>query len=229
MFGAAPAPQGEHTAFQPQSPYAAAKVYAYWMVVNYRHGYNLFACNGLLFNHESPRRGETFVTRKVTQAVARILAGYQQKLYLGNLAAKRDWGYAPEYVEAMWHMLQQDTPDDYVIGTGETHTVRSLSKRPLPMPAWIGRCMSRLTRATFVPPMWLVSRPMPPKPGCSSAGNPSVTFEELVAIMVDADMEALGLQPIGDGQHTLATKCAGWHQWSTAVTALQQSAAHKFE
>ena len=140
--------------------------------VNYRHGYNLFACNGLLFNHESPRRGETFVTRKVTQAVARILAGYQQKLYLGNLAAKRDWGYAPEYVEAMWHMLQQDTPDDYVIGTGETHTVRSLSKRPLPMPAWIGRCMSRLTRATFVPPMWLVSRPMPPKQGAARLGTP---------------------------------------------------------
>src|SRR5438876_3384143 len=124
MFGAAPAPQCEHTAFQPQSPYAVAKVYAYWMVVNYRHGYNLFACNGLLFNHESPRRGETFVTRKVTRAVARILAGQQQKLYLGNLEAKRDWGYAPEYVEAMWLMLQQDTPNDYVIATGETHTVR---------------------------------------------------------------------------------------------------------
>ncbi|MDH4164768.1 MAG: GDP-mannose 4,6-dehydratase, partial [Nitrospirota bacterium] len=124
MFGAASPPQNEKTIFYPRSPYAAAKVYSYWMTVNYREGYNLFACNGILFNHESPRRGETFVTRKITRAVAAILAGKQDRLYLGNLDAKRDWGFAPEYVECQWLMLQQDQPKDYVIGTGESHTVR---------------------------------------------------------------------------------------------------------
>jgi GDPmannose 4,6-dehydratase len=124
MYGSAPAPQSETTPFEPRSPYAAAKVYAYWLVRNYREGYNLYACNGILFNHESPRRGETFVTRKITRAVARIKYGLQEKLYLGNLEARRDWGYAPEYVEAMWLMLQQDNPNDLVIGTGESHSVR---------------------------------------------------------------------------------------------------------
>src|SRR5262249_12603716 len=120
----APAPQNELTPFQPRSPYAAAKLYAYWLSRNYREGYKLFACNGILFNHESPRRGETFVTRKITRAIANILRSSQKKLYLGNLHARRDWGYAPEYVEAMWLMLQQEKPDDYVIGTGESHTVQ---------------------------------------------------------------------------------------------------------
>jgi GDPmannose 4,6-dehydratase len=124
MFGAAKPPQNEKTAFYPRSPYAAAKVYAYWMVVNYREGYNMFACNGILFNHESPRRGETFVTRKITRALANIIAGKQKKIYLGNINAKRDWGFAPEYVEMMWLMLQQDKPDDYVVGTGKSHSVR---------------------------------------------------------------------------------------------------------
>jgi GDPmannose 4,6-dehydratase len=124
MYGSAPAPQHEQTPFEPRSPYAAAKVYAYWLVRNYREGYHLFASNGILFNHESPRRGETFVTRKITRAVARIRLGLQEKLYLGNLEAKRDWGYAPEYVEAMWMMLQQDEPEDFVIGNGESHSVR---------------------------------------------------------------------------------------------------------
>ncbi|MEN6482205.1 MAG: GDP-mannose 4,6-dehydratase, partial [Anaerolineaceae bacterium] len=110
----------------PRSPYAAAKIYAYWITVNYREGYNLFACNGILFNHESPRRGETFVTRKVTRALANILSGKQKKLYLGNIDSKRDWGFAPEYVEMMWLMLQQDEPDDYVVGTGESHSVREM-------------------------------------------------------------------------------------------------------
>ncbi len=117
-------PQRETTPFRPRSPYGAAKVYAHWITVNYRESYGLFACNGILFNHESPRRGETFVTRKITRAVAHIKAGLQDKLYLGNLDAKRDWGYAKEYVEAMWLMLQQEAPDDYVVATGETHTVR---------------------------------------------------------------------------------------------------------
>ena len=125
MYGkVAEIPQRETTPFHPRSPYGVSKVFAYWATVNYRESYNLFACNGILFNHESPRRGETFVTRKITRAVAYIKAGLQSKLFLGNLDAKRDWGYAKEYVEAMWLMLQQDQPDDYVIATGETHTVR---------------------------------------------------------------------------------------------------------
>jgi len=124
MFGDAPPPQNEETPFRPRSPYSAAKVYAYWMVKNYREGYGMFAVNGILFNHESPRRGETFVTRKITRALARIKYGLENKLYLGNLDAKRDWGYAPDFVKAMWLMLQQNKPDDYVIATGETHSVR---------------------------------------------------------------------------------------------------------
>ena len=126
MFGNAPAPQSERTPFEPRSPYAAAKVYAHWMTVNYREGYKLFACNGILFNHESPRRGETFVSRKITKAAARIKLGAQDKLFLGNLDARRDWGFAGDYVEAIWLMLQQEKADDFVIATGETHTVRDL-------------------------------------------------------------------------------------------------------
>jgi GDPmannose 4,6-dehydratase len=123
MFGAAPPPQNEQTPFHPRSPYGVAKVYAYWATVNYRESYDMFAVNGILYNHESERRGETFVTRKITRAVARIKAGMQEKLYLGNLAAKRDWGYAPEYVEAMWRMLQVDEPADYVIATGVSYSI----------------------------------------------------------------------------------------------------------
>src|SRR6516225_4874953 len=126
MFGNAPSPQTETTPFMPRSPYAAAKLYAHWTTINYRDGYGLFACNGILFNHESPRRGETFVSRKITKAAARIKLGMQDKLFLGNLDAKRGWGYAADYVEAMWRMLQQPAPDDYVIATGENHTVREL-------------------------------------------------------------------------------------------------------
>ena len=124
MFGATPPPQDEHTPFHPRSPYAVAKVAAYWITVNYREAYGMHASNGILFNHESERRGETFVTRKITRALAAIQLGLQDKLYLGNLDAKRDWGYAPDYIDAMWRMLQQDEPDDYVIATGEMHTVR---------------------------------------------------------------------------------------------------------
>ncbi|MEW2518303.1 GDP-mannose 4,6-dehydratase [Actinacidiphila alni] len=124
MFGAAPPPQNEHTPFHPRSPYGCAKVFAYWATVNYREAYGMYAVNGILFNHESPRRGETFVTRKITRAIARIKAGLQDRLYLGNLDAVRDWGYAPEYVDAMWRMLQRDEPEDYVVATGEAATVR---------------------------------------------------------------------------------------------------------
>jgi GDPmannose 4,6-dehydratase len=129
MFGASSPPQNEKTVFYPRSPYAAAKVYAYWLTVNYREAYNLFACNGILFNHESPRRGETFVTRKITRAISHILAGKQNKLYLGNLNAKRDWGFAPEYVEMMWLMLQAEDADDYVVGTGESHSIREFVEK----------------------------------------------------------------------------------------------------
>jgi GDPmannose 4,6-dehydratase len=124
MYGSAPAPQGESTPFHPRSPYSCAKVYAYWQTVNYRESYDLFACNGVLFNHESERRGETFVTRKITRAATRIKLGLQDKLYLGNLDAKRDWGHAEDYVRAQWMMLQADKADDYVVATGESYTVR---------------------------------------------------------------------------------------------------------
>ncbi|MBV4428320.1 GDP-mannose 4,6-dehydratase [Clostridium tyrobutyricum] len=131
LFGGIPGtePQNENTPFYPRSPYAAAKLYAYWVTVNYREAYNIFACNGILFNHESPRRGETFVTRKITRGVANIIKGTQDKISLGNLDAKRDWGFTGDYVEGMWLMLQQDKPDDYVLATGETHTVREFAEK----------------------------------------------------------------------------------------------------
>jgi GDPmannose 4,6-dehydratase len=129
MFGSAPSPQGLHTPFHPRSPYAVSKVFGYWQTVNYREAYGLYACNGILFNHESPRRGETFVTRKVTRAVGRIKHGLQKKLYLGNLEARRDWGHARDYVEAMWRMLQQAEPADYVVATGTSHSVRALCEQ----------------------------------------------------------------------------------------------------
>ena len=131
-------PQSETTPFYPRSPYGVAKLYGFWIVKNYREAYGLYACNGILFNHESPRRGESFVTRKITLGVARILHGLQDKLVLGNLEAKRDWGYAPEYVEAMWRMLQPDIPEDFVIATGETHTVREFVEEAFASPGWTG-------------------------------------------------------------------------------------------
>lgn len=154
MFGATKPPQNENTIFYPRSPYAAAKVYAYWITVNYREGYGLFACNGILFNHESPRRGETFVTRKITRALAAILGGKQDRLYLGNLDAKRDWGFAPEYIECQWLILQQDVAEDYVIGTGESHTVREFVEIAFNYAGieieWQGTGAPRKKRASFV-------------------------------------------------------------------------------
>ena len=189
MFGMAPPPQNEATPFQPRSPYAVAKLYSYWMTVNYRDGYNLFTCNGILFNHESPRRGETFVTRKVTRAIAGILAGKQQYLHLGNLEAKRDWGYAPEYVETMWLMLQQEKPDDYVIGTGESHSVREFVEEAF---AYVGsdwkqyvKVDPRYFRPTEVELLLADYTKAKERLGWS----PKVTFKELVRIMVDADLE----------------------------------------
>jgi len=189
MFGAAAPPQNELTPFQPQSPYAAAKVYAYYIARNYREAYNLFACNGILFNHESPRRGETFVTRKVTRAASRIKLGLQNKLYLGNLEAKRDWGFAGDYVEAMWLMLQQDRPDDFVIATGDTHSVREFVEKVFrKLDLDYARCVaidSRYFRPTEVDCL---------QGDFSKAKKvlnwePKVSFDQLVDMMIDADME----------------------------------------
>lgn len=189
MFGNSPPPQNEKSPFYPRSPYAIAKVYSYWMTVNYREAYNIFACNGILFNHESPRRGETFVTRKITRALARIKLGLQDTLYLGNLGAKRDWGYAKEYVEAMWLMLQQDKPEDYVIATGETHSVKEFLTEAF---GYLGldwqdyvEIDPRYLRPTEVDVLVGDSRKAQEKLGW----RPKVRFKELVKIMVDADLE----------------------------------------
>lgn len=229
MFGSAPAPQSEQTPFQPRSPYAAAKAYAHWMTVNYRDGYHLFACNGVLFNHESPRRGETFVTRKITRAVARILAGQQQKLYLGNLEAQRDWGYAPEYVEAMWLMLQQNEADDYVIGTGEAHSVQEFVEAAFAYAGLDWHAYVEIDLRYIRPTDVDCLRADASKARRKLDWAPRVSFHELVAIMVDADLEAIGLPPIGDGQRILAEKFSWWHQWSTAVTSLYQNGSRQFE
>ena len=206
MFGASLPPQNEETPFTPRSPYACAKVYAYWMTKNYRDGYNMFACNGILFNHESPRRGETFVTRKITRGIARILAKKEKYLYLGNLEAKRDWGYAPEYVEGMCQMLQNEHLEDFVIGTGEAHSVRefleeAFSYAGLDMEEHV-RIDSRYFRPTEVEE--LVSDPAKAKKKLN--WNPKVKFKDLVKIMVDADMRAAGLEAIGEGDEILEKK-----------------------
>jgi GDPmannose 4,6-dehydratase len=211
MFGSALPPQSETTSFQPQSPYACAKLYSYWLTKNYRDGYKMFACNGILFNHESPRRGETFVSRKITRAVANILAGKQDKLYLGNLNAKRDWGYAPEYAEMMWQILQQDKPDDYVTGSGESHSVKELVEEAF---NYVGlKCKkyvsidSRYFRPTEVNNLIADIK----KVKKVFKWRPKVTFYDLVKIMIDADMRACGLEPVGEGDKILKKKFP--HRW----------------
>lgn len=186
-------PQKETTPFYPRSPYACAKVYAHWQTINHRESYNLFACNGILFNHESPRRGETFVTRKITRAIARIVVGQQKKLYLGNIDSKRDWGYAKDYVVAMWLMLQQDQPDDYVVATGETYSVKeflelAFSHVNLHWEDYVA-FDERYLRPAEVE--LLIGDPSKAKE--KLGWKPSVTFPELVNLMVDADLEALGI------------------------------------
>jgi GDPmannose 4,6-dehydratase len=229
MFGSAPAPQSEHTPFRPRSPYAAAKVYAYWMAANYREGYQLFVCSGLLFNHESPRRGETFVTRKITRAIAGILAGQERKLYLGNLEAKRDWGYAPEYVEAMWLMLQQEQPEDFVIGTGETHSVKEFLEAAFTYAGLDWQRHVEIDPRYFRPTEVDVLRADFSKARRQLGWEPRVSFRELVAIMVDADLEAVGLPPIGEGSRILSAKFSGWHQWSAAVTSVHSNGQRQFD
>jgi GDPmannose 4,6-dehydratase len=223
MFGAAPAPQNELTPFIPRSPYAAAKLNAYWMTRIYREGYGLYCCNGILFNHESPRRGETFVTRKITQALARIAAGTQEHLFLGNLDSVRDWGYAPEYVEAMWLMLQQPEPGDYVIGTGEAHSVREFVTEAF---RYGGVDWSKHVKLAerYLRPLEVEYLLADTRKAREHLGwQPRVTFKELVAIMVDADMEAAGLQPPGDGKRILETRLGHWNQWQNSVTKAVQS------
>jgi GDPmannose 4,6-dehydratase len=184
-------PQKETTPFHPRSPYACAKVFAYWTTVNYREAYGMFACNGILFNHESPRRGETFVTRKITKAIAYIEAGLQEKLFLGNLDSSRDWGYAPEYVEAMWRMLQEDEPDDFVVATGETHTVREFLDEAF---AYAGLDQQKYVETD---PRYFRPSEVDYLIGDSSKAKkkigwaPKTTFHDLVRIMVDADREML--------------------------------------
>lgn len=203
MFGGAPPPQNEDTPFYPLSPYACAKVYAYHMTCNYRDGYGMYACNGILFNHESPRRGPTFVTRKITRAIADILSGKQDLLYLGNLDSQRDWGYAPEYVEAMWLMLQQDTPGDLVIGTGESHSIQEFLELAFDYAGldWekYSRFDTRYTRPVEVDSLLADSS----KARETLGWNPKIGFKELVPIMVDADMSAAGLVPPGRGYEIL--------------------------
>jgi GDPmannose 4,6-dehydratase len=237
MFGATKPPQNENTIFYPRSPYAAAKVYAFWITVNYREGYGLFACNGILFNHESPRRGETFVTRKITRALAAILGGKQDRLYLGNLDAKRDWGFAPEYIECQWLILQQDVAEDYVIGTGESHTVREFVEIAFNYAGieieWQGtgaaekgivRSMKSSVAAHLKPGDILIEidpryfRPTEvdflladaSKAKKKLGWSPKITFAELAKIMVDADLELIKLPSPCEGAMILSNKDIHW-------------------
>ena len=203
MFGRAPSPQNEETPFSPTSPYAVAKLYAHWITKNYREGYKMFACNGILFNHESPRRGEIFVTRKITMAIASIMANKQQFLYLGNLEPKRDWGYAPEYVEVMWRIIQQNTPDDFVVGTGEQHSVKEFVEQAF---SYVGlnwekyvKIDPRYFRPTETEDLAADSSKIKKTLGWEA----KVRFKDLIKIMVDADMRKAGLTPIGEGDNFL--------------------------
>jgi len=206
MFGSSPPPQNEKTVFRPRSPYACAKVYAYWITVNYRESYGLFTCNGVLFNHESPRRGQTFVTRKITRGVADILAKKAKKIYLGNIDAKRDWGFSPEYVENMWKMLQLEKPDDFVIGMGQTFSVKEFLAGAF---SYVG-----LEWEDYVEIDPRYFRPVEPETLISDSRKaekaigwkPKVTFEDLIKIMVDADMRDVGLEPIGEGDMIIEKK-----------------------
>lgn len=182
-------PQRETTPFHPRSPYAAAKVYAYWSTVNYRESYGMFACNGILFNHESPRRGETFVTRKITRAAARIKAGLQKKIYLGNLDPKRDWGYAKEYVEAMWLMLQQEEPDDYVVATGEAHSVREFLEEAFSYLGLNWQEHLEIDTKYYRPAEVELLVGDASKARTKLCWAPQTGFKELVQLMIEADLK----------------------------------------
>ena len=195
LFGSAPPPQNEATPFHPRSPYGVSKTFAYWIVVNYREAYGMFASNGILFNHESPRRGETFVTRKISRAVARIVAGRQDAVYLGNLDAKRDWGYAPDYVKAMWMMLQLPEPMDLVFSTGEQHSVREFAELSFGLVGLDWEKHVRIDRAYLRPAEVDTLLGDSTKARESLGWRPTVSFRELVRIMVEADLREEGLDP----------------------------------
>ena len=212
MFGDSPSPQNEKTPFRPRSPYAAAKVYAYWMAKNYREAYGLFACNGILFNHESPRRGMTFVTRKITRGLAQIVAKKEKKIYLGNLDAKRDWGYAPEYIETMWQILQQGEADDFVVGTGENHSVREFLEETfgylsLDWKEYI-EIDPRYIRPTEVDDLLVDASKARQRLGW----KPKVSFKELARIMVDYDLEIMGMKSPEEGKRMIKMKNLKWTQ-----------------
>ena len=206
MFGTSPPPQKEDTPFRPRSPYACSKVMSHWMAKNYRDGYNIFGVSGILFNHESPRRGETFVTRKITRGIAMILAEQQKNLFLGNLEPKRDWGYAPEYVEMMWKMLQRDVPEDLVIGTGENHSVEEFVEEAFSYAGLDWRDHVKIDPGYFRPTEVENLLADPIKATETLGWEPKITFKELVRIMIDADMRNIGLNPIGEGDRILKEK-----------------------
>jgi GDPmannose 4,6-dehydratase len=206
MFGRTPPPQNENSNFSPTSPYATAKVFAYWTAKNYRLGYGMFVCNGILFNHESPRRGEIFVTRKITMGIAGILSSKQRLLYLGNLEPKRDWGFAPEYIEAMWQILQQVKADDFVVGTGVKHSVREFVEEAF---SYVGLNWQKYTvidHRYFRPTETEDLEADASKIKKTTGWTPRITFRDLVKIMVDADMRKAGLKPIGEGDSILKKK-----------------------
>jgi GDPmannose 4,6-dehydratase len=221
MFGSAAPPQNEQTAFAPQSPYAIAKVFSYWMMRNYRVGYGMFASNGILFNHESPRRGENFVTRKITRALAAILKEKQKTLYLGNLEARRDWGYAPEYVEAMWRILQQDQPDDYVIGTGEAHSVREFLAEAFGYLGLDWQQYVKIDPRYFRPTEVNFLQADAAKAHRALGWAPRICFRDLVRIMVDADLELAGLPSPGDGRQILDKFGESWHVWENQCQTME--------
>jgi len=208
MFGNTEVPQRESTPFRPRSPYACAKAYSYWTTINYREAFGLFASNGILFNHESPRRGETFVTRKITRAVARIQANLQDKLYLGNLDAKRDWGFAGDYVEAIWLMMQQPDSDDYVIATGETHSVREFAELAFSHVGLDAERYIEIDPRYFRPTEVDVLQGDASKAKAALHWHPKVGFEELVTLMVDADVRLLKEKLNGDFERRLAAQAA---------------------
>lgn len=199
-------PQTENTPFYPRSPYAAAKLYAYWITKNYREAYDIFGVNGILFNHESPRRGESFVTRKITSGIAKIKAGINSKIYLGNIEAQRDWGFAPEYVESMWKMLQLEKPDDFVIGTGETHSVKEFLQEAFSYVGLNWQDYVQVDLSYLRPTEVNVLLSNPKKAKEKMNWEPKIKFKELAKIMIDADMRALGLIPPGEGDKILSEK-----------------------
>lgn len=222
MYGSAKPPQNENTPFEPQSPYAAAKVYAYWVTRNYRQGYNMFASNGILFNHESPRRGETFVTRKITRGLAAIRAGKATHLYMGNLEARRDWGYAADYVAAMWKILQYDVPDDFVVGTGESHSVREFLDEAFGYLNMDWKEYVRIDPKYFRPTEVHHLQADPSRAMKLLGWEPRVLFKDLVKIMVDADLELLGLESPGEGRMILEQHHGKWHRWDTQVVSMDR-------